>query len=193
MSGWNLGSHACKASSFSTELFAQLASCFSIRNKEIACKASLRDAASPIWTGSPEWGEECGEFLVYRARAARGLSLGLGPWRGECVWNSWGKLQVLQGGSGGIAGIAGEEGSIGGRLVPPTAAHRTQGAQRGLSQPLLPRLTSSSGMCALLGPLEPVPICFLLFFDRKLLEGQPRPPISTQHSLSLLHNGQRRH
>lgn len=62
--------------------------------------------------------------------------------------------------------------------------HRTQGDQRGFPQPLLLRLTSSSGMCALLGPLEPVPICFLLFFDRKLPEGQPRPHLSPALPLS---------
>ncbi|KAK7804345.1 hypothetical protein U0070_015646, partial [Myodes glareolus] len=33
-------------------------------------------------------------------------------------------------------------------------------------------------------PLEPVPICFLLFFDRKLLEGQPRPLLSPALPLS---------
>jgi hypothetical protein len=57
--------HAFEASSLPTELFAHPTSCFSIRNNELACKASLTDAGSPICTEGPEWGEECGEFIVY--------------------------------------------------------------------------------------------------------------------------------
>lgn len=45
----------------------------------------MKDIGSPISTGSPEEGEECGEFRVYRAWAAGGLSFRAQSWS-ETVW-----------------------------------------------------------------------------------------------------------
>lgn len=73
--------------------------------------------------------------------------------------------------------VSGREQRGHGARPPWTVTERPMGDQLGLGCVGGQRLSTSHPPlgCVFAGPLEPVPICFLLFFDRKLQESWPHP------------------